>query len=71
MRGRKPLTDRPKEWKLRIPTSVADAISLLIADPLTGKPPLGARSELTTKLYREHLKKVGAITKEAAPPDEK
>lgn len=58
-RGRKPLTDRPKEWKLRIPTSVADAISDLIKDPLTGEPPLGARSKLTERLYRKYLKENG------------
>jgi len=56
MRGRKPKTDRPVEWKLRIPTSVATAISDLLADPLTGKPPLGARSKLTEQLYRQLLK---------------
>lgn len=59
MRGRKPLTDRPVEWKLRIPSSVASAISDLILDPLTGKPAHGERSKLTEKLYRDYLKSRG------------
>lgn len=54
-RGRKPLTDRPVEWKLRIPSSIATQLNDLLADPLTGKPPLGARSQLTTTLYRKFL----------------
>jgi len=68
-RGRKPKTDRPVEWKLRIPTSVAGAISELLADPLTEKPPLGARSQLTEKLYRRYLKEQGIdITQRGTPP---
>jgi len=59
MRGRKPKTDRPVEWKLRIPTTVANALNELLADPLTGKPPLGKRSQLTEQLYRSYLKQKG------------
>jgi len=54
-RGRKAKTDRPVDWKLRVPTSVAAAINEFLADPLTGEPPLGARSELTVRLYKEFL----------------
>ena len=58
-RGRKPLKDRPVEWKLRIPTSVANGINSTILDPLTGEPAFGERSKLTEKLYRAYLKEKG------------
>ena len=54
-RGRKKKLDRPIDWKLRIPTSVANAVSEELADPITGKPLLGARSILTERLYRRWL----------------
>lgn len=64
MRGRKAKLDRPVEWKVSIPTSVADAINELLRDPFLDKPALGARSELTTQLYREYLAKQGIQLKE-------
>lgn len=55
-RGKKALIDPPVEWKINVPTSVVGPISLLLSDPLTGKPRHGARSRLVTKLLRDYLK---------------
>lgn len=52
---RKPLTDRPTEWKLSIPSSLAARIELRLVDPLTGKPKHGARSRLVNELLRAWL----------------
>jgi len=54
-RGRKTLTDRPVEWKVSIPSSIAAPTALLLSDPLTGRPRHGARAELITRLLREWL----------------
>lgn len=58
-RGRKARADRPVEWKLRIPASVARAITATILDPITGEPMYGERSKLTEQLYRKYLKEQG------------
>jgi hypothetical protein len=48
--------DPPVEWKLRIPTSLAAAVTRHLPwDPLTNRPRLGARSDLTVRLYRAWL----------------
>lgn len=61
--GKKLHADRPVDWKLSIPTSVAAPVSLLLSDPLTGRPKHGARSRLVTRLLREWVqqKQKGAI----------
>lgn len=51
----KPRTDRPTEWKVSIPSSVAAEIELRLTDPLTGKPKHGARARLVTQLLRSWL----------------
>jgi|10_taG_2_1085330.scaffolds.fasta_scaffold00106_39 hypothetical protein len=59
-RGRRKETDKRLEWKLRIPQSVADPVTARLAKQnLLGEdkgPPLGARSELTSMLYRKWLR---------------
>ena len=55
MRGRKAKADRPVEWKISVPESVVAPVSLLLSDPLTGRPAHGARSQLVTRLLREWL----------------
>lgn len=57
MRGRRPKLDRPVAWKLKIPESVAKAISLHLLDG-EGNMPVGARSELTTRLYLRYLQEL-------------
>ena len=53
--GRKTLHDRPTEWKLSLPSSVASEVALFLADPLTGRPRHGARAQLVTQLLRRWL----------------
>jgi len=57
-RGKVAKTDRPVEWKLTIPTSIAVQINKHLEDPMTMKPIFGARGKLTAKLYLEYLRKV-------------
>ena len=56
-RGPKEKVDRPVRWELAIPESIAIPTSLLLTDPLTGRPKKGARSNLVTQLLKEHLHK--------------
>jgi hypothetical protein len=49
--------DRPVEWSLRLPSSLADEVELLLIDPLRGKPAFGARSALVVSLLREWIDK--------------
>jgi len=55
MRGRTKRHDRPVEWKIHIPQSLAKAINERLYDPLVNGPAYGARSKLTEKLYRDWL----------------
>lgn len=48
-------TDRPRAITIYIPSSLADRIDLLLADPLTGRTRHGAKSKLITRLLREWL----------------
>ena len=52
--------DRPVEWKVRIPASLAQRINArLPKDPLTGKIKHGERSKLAISLLRKWLEKEG------------
>ena len=54
-KGKRARLDKPREWKLSLPSSVAIPVELLLSNPLTGKPAHGARARLITKLLREWL----------------
>jgi len=54
--SRKKHADRPVEWKLSIPSSVAGAVDLELFDAVRGRPTYGARSALVTELLKEWLK---------------
>jgi len=41
-----------------VPSSIANKTNYLLADPLTDKPPHGARSELIIQLLREFLRNI-------------
>lgn len=48
--------DRPLDWKLRIPSSLARALEARMPkDPITGKVRFGERSAFTIRLYRRWL----------------
>lgn len=53
--GRKALLIPTVEWKCRIPEPLAAKVDLFCLDPVTGALRYGARSELITRLLREHL----------------
>lgn len=53
--GRRPHLDPPVEWKVTIPTSVAQRVEIALVDPARGKPRFGARAQLITQLLREWL----------------
>lgn len=53
--GKKKQADRPEDWKISLPRSITAPVSLLLADPLTGRPKYGARSRLIERLLREWL----------------
>lgn len=53
--GRKPNAVPTIDWKCYVPVNIAAQVDLLLTDPLTGKPKLGARSELVTKLLMAWL----------------
>lgn len=53
--GRKAFSDKPEHWKIAIPTSIAAPVSLLLADPLTGRPKHGERGRLISRLLSEWL----------------
>lgn len=53
--GKKQLADRPVDWKISLPTSITAPVSLLLSDPMTGRPKHGARSKLIAKLLRDWL----------------
>ena len=55
MRGRPTLTDRPVEFRISIPSSVAGPVELLLLDPVTRKVRHGAKSTLVTQLLRDWL----------------
>jgi len=55
-KGRPPLADRPVRWTIWLPSSVANEIQLLLADPARLRIPDGARSDLITQLLREWLR---------------
>ena len=55
MPGRKRKLDRPVGWYVKIPTSVFEAVLAELRDPVTGRTPLGSKSELTTLLLRRWL----------------
>lgn len=54
-RGKKKHTDRPVEWKISIPESIAAPVELLLLDPVSGKPKHGARAKLITQLLSKWL----------------
>lgn len=58
--GRKPNAVPTIDWKCYVPVNIAAQVDLLLTDPLTGKPKLGARSELVTKLLIRWLNEVKA-----------
>ncbi len=53
--GKKKYADRPVDWKISIPESLAATVSLILSDPLTGRPKHGARSRIIVGLLREWL----------------
>lgn len=57
MRGRTRKVDRPTEWKISLPSSLAHAFTQHLRDPLTKKIPHGARSQLIVRLLRQHLER--------------
>lgn len=56
-RGRRQNRDKPIEWSVNIPESVANEVELLLSNPLTGKPVYGAKSSLLTTALREWLER--------------
>lgn len=50
--GRPRKIDRPVEWKVYVPSSVANVVDLLMLDPVTGNIRKGARSALVEELLR-------------------
>lgn len=60
--GRKKKHDRPVEWKLHIPFSVASKVDLIQMDPTSGRVAYGARAELITELLKKWLNEQGVIT---------
>lgn len=48
--GRKPNAVPTIDWKCYVPIPIAAKVDMLLLDPFTGKPRLGARSELVTQL---------------------
>lgn len=60
--GRKKKLDRPVEWKLHIPFSVASKVDIIQLDPRTGLPEFGARSRLVTELLKKWLDEQGVQT---------
>jgi len=67
------LLDRPVEWSLRLPSSLANEVELMLIDPLRGKPTFGARSALVVSLLREWIAKtkiVGIAAHLPSDPDE-
>lgn len=55
-RGRPPLADPPVEWKVAVPSSLANKITLILADPMSGGVKYGSRSKLIELLLRNWLK---------------
>lgn len=53
--GRRRLIDRPKEWKLSLPSSLTDEVEARLTDPLTGAVKYGARTKLIERLLRDWL----------------
>jgi len=53
--GAKKKIDTGVYWKIAIPQSLAEPISLLLLDPVTCKPKVGARGKLISSLLREWL----------------
>ena len=51
--GRPRKTDTPKRWDIMLPSSLADTVTLLLTDPVTGAARIGARSALIERLLRE------------------
>ncbi len=49
--------DKPIQWKLSLPTSLAAAVDLYFYDPVRGRPSYGERSKLVTMLLEHWLKK--------------
>ena len=65
--GRKPHADKPRQWKITLPDSIATQVELLLCDAMTGKPAYGARGDLITKLLREWLEKQYKNRQETTP----
>lgn len=55
--GPKPHADRPVEWRVNLPSSLAAEIELMLYDARFGKIKYGARSDLIQALLREWLDK--------------
>jgi len=49
-RGKKPHSDPPILWSIHVRTSIANKVTLILSDPLSGKPRHGARSKLINQL---------------------
>ena len=60
--GRKKKLDRPVEWKIHVPFSVAAKVDLLLLDPTTGRSAYGARSAKVTELLKKWLNEEGVST---------
>ena len=50
--------ERKERWHIVIPASIAAKINLLVHDEFTGKPEVGARSLLISRLLARYLDEV-------------
>ena len=64
--GRPRKTDTPVEWKVCLPKSLADTVTLLLTDPLTQRAKFGSRSQLIEILLRNWI---ADLRRSAAAPD--
>lgn len=65
-RGRPRKTDTPVEWKVCLPKSLADTVTLLLTDPLTQRAKFGSRSQLIEILLRNWI---ADLRRSTAAPD--
>ena len=54
-RGRPPNKDKPVNWRLSLPESLAVKFELLVYDPSQGKVGVGLRSSVVSELIRKLL----------------
>lgn len=68
-RGRPPNAEATVEWKISVPLSIANKVTLILADPLSGSVRYGSRSKLIELLLRNWLNELTRDAQQSAEGD--